>query len=144
MYKQDRFTTCFKTCGTGSLFRGWSGGSKSLWCHSCADCYIASYACMMLRRKNIPAGFSGIKSQKMAIEQAQMRWIWWTCLLMRIRWIIEKSAKNSAGIFRFFWYRLIAWFYTACVFFDYSTQWPIASRPICSRPTLKTLKTLKY
>ena len=35
--KQDRFTTRFKTCGTGSLFRGWSRGSKSIWCHSCAD-----------------------------------------------------------------------------------------------------------
>ena len=27
--KQDTFTTCLKTCGTGSLFRR---GSKSLWC----------------------------------------------------------------------------------------------------------------
>ena len=24
--KQDRFTTCFKTCGTGSLFGGWVEG----------------------------------------------------------------------------------------------------------------------
>ena len=44
-YKQDRFTTCFKTCGTGSLFwrvdRGckqtdrqdwWWVGAKYLWC----------------------------------------------------------------------------------------------------------------
>ena len=30
--QQDRFITCFKTCGTSSLNRGRSGGSKSLWC----------------------------------------------------------------------------------------------------------------
>ena len=35
--KQERFTTCFKICGTCSLFRGWGEGAKSLWCQGFAD-----------------------------------------------------------------------------------------------------------
>ena len=30
LLKQGRFTTCFKTCGTGSIL--WRVGAKSLWC----------------------------------------------------------------------------------------------------------------
>ena len=33
--KQDRITTCFKTCGP--LFWGLWEGAKSLWCQGCAD-----------------------------------------------------------------------------------------------------------
>ena len=37
MQKQDRFTTCFKTCGTGSFFWGWVERARSLWCQGFAD-----------------------------------------------------------------------------------------------------------
>ena len=33
--KQDRFTTCFKTCGTGVLFLGVEYGCKVIWCRGC-------------------------------------------------------------------------------------------------------------
>ena len=35
--KQDRFTTCFKTCGTGSLFDGVRSGAKTPLCHGYED-----------------------------------------------------------------------------------------------------------
>ena len=64
-----------KTCGLGSLFRGWSGGSKSLWCQSYEEsiwsCRVGSV------RPNLEGQIKRNRKAKNKKQMAESKgWIW--------------------------------------------------------------------